>query len=367
MDLSPPGNPKEHNPEDYNELSEERIKLLNRMDALLNHKQVPTAFWAVLVYSDLTELTTLVTESEKSSYLLEFCMHACSVLGLTWRQKEPKIRKDTLSISMFDVEQASEASSGDSREKTSTEKALERDKDCIIRKSCPGEVTHIYPHHLITAGRPRMAYPPFWDTLKFFWGPERLAAWRSQIFANLPYDSMQNLVCLNADLQHMWNDGRFALRPVGYNNNAKTTLKLEFIWQAAHGKTMNNYVPANNSVLSSRNLTCIVNPKNNTEYYVAARINNKVRELKTGDEIVLSTSDPASLPLPSWELLDMAFVLSRIVNLSGAGDTADLSVDDSDDYSLPIDSNTRSAPGWMLGWRILENSTDEAENETYRE
>ncbi|GKZ50246.1 hypothetical protein AbraIFM66951_003241 [Aspergillus brasiliensis] len=341
MNPHPPNNPEELNPEDYNEISEERIKLLNRMDNLLNHKLVPTAFWAVQVYSDLTQLTIFVTETEKSSYLLEFCMHACSALGLAWRQKEPRSRKDNSSTSMFDVEEDSGSSSEASRNKTIFEKALERDRNCIIRRSSPVKITHIYPPHFITVGRARKSsaaktYPPFWDMLKFFWEPERLAAWQSQMTTNLPYDSLQNLMCLNADLQQMWNEGHFALRPVGYNND-KTTLKLEFIWQADHKKSIGNRVPANDPVLSSRGLSGI-----DDSYYVTARINGEVRKLRMDDEISLSTTDP----------------VGSIVDLLETSD------DDSDGCDLPVGSipvDTR-----VYAW--LENteefsSIDEAETE----
>ncbi|GKZ32541.1 hypothetical protein AbraIFM66950_002022, partial [Aspergillus brasiliensis] len=175
---------------------------------------------------------------------------------------------------MFDVEEDSETSSEASRNTTIFERALERDRNCIIRKSSPVKITHIYPRHFITVGRARKSsagktYPPFWDMLKFFWEPERLAAWQSQMTTNLPYDSLQNLMCLNADLQQMWNEGHFALRPVGYNND-KTTLKLEFIWQADHKKSIGDRVPANGLVLSSRGLSGI-----DDSYYVTARINGE--------------------------------------------------------------------------------------------
>jgi hypothetical protein len=45
--------------------------------------------------------------------------------------------------------------------------------------------------------------------------------------------------------------------------------------------------------------------------------------IKTGQRFTLKTPDPNELPLPSKELLDMQFVLSRLVNLSGAGEQSD--------------------------------------------
>ncbi|GLA50869.1 hypothetical protein AnigIFM63604_007188 [Aspergillus niger] len=373
----------QHNGEDYNELSAERIELLNRMDILLCHKPVPVPFWAVLVFSDLRELNIFVTESEKSPYLLEFSMHACAALGLTWRQKEPRTRLPRNGSSASDIEEKSSgASSSTSRNKSIVQKALQRDDfACVIRKTAPAQVTHIYPHCLIVAGRTKKrtntvrTYPPFWDMLKYFWGPTRVTAWRSQIFTDhnqpeTPYDNLKNLMCLGDDLHRLWNDGCFALRPIGYNTD-KTTLKLEFIWQAAQGKTMDDRIPVNSLVLSSRNLTCVLDPKSksNKERYVAARINHEVRELRTGDEIVLTTSDPVGLPLPDWHLLDMAFVLSRIVNLSGAGSIAELFEENSDDesngYDLPVSSRVAE---WLENSEMggSEESNDEAESDISR-
>lgn len=76
--------------EEFNELSDTRRELLKRLDEIMGHRPVPTPFWAVLVLSDIPMLERFVEETAKSTYMLEFCMHACSAIPLVWRQKAPE-------------------------------------------------------------------------------------------------------------------------------------------------------------------------------------------------------------------------------------------------------------------------------------
>ena len=47
------------------------------------------------------------------------------------------------------------------------------------------------------------------------------------------------------------------------------------------------------------------------------------RKICSADEITFKTEDPETLPLPSWELLDMHWVLQRMSALAGAAEVED--------------------------------------------
>lgn len=52
--------------------------------------------------------------------------------------------------------------------------------------------------------------------------------------------------------------------------------------------------------------------------------------IQSGDEIRITTEDPQNCPLPHWDLLEMQWVLNRVVAMSGAVDV-DSEFDDVDD------------------------------------
>jgi hypothetical protein len=55
------------------------------------------------------------------------------------------------------------------------------------------------------------------------------------------------------------------------------------------------------------------------------------RVIESGDIYTFTTDDPAKLPLPSWELLEMQWVLQRLTAMSGGAGMPDFDVYDDDD------------------------------------
>jgi hypothetical protein len=66
------------------------------------------------------------------------------------------------------------------------------------------------------------------------------------------------------------------------------------------------------------------------------------RLVKSGDIITFKTNDPHKLPLPSYELLQMQWVLHRIVAIRGAADDAK---DDNDDEEEETSEDSESLWG----------------------
>jgi hypothetical protein len=50
------------------------------------------------------------------------------------------------------------------------------------------------------------------------------------------------------------------------------------------------------------------------------------RGIESGDIFTFTTDDPVIRPLPSWELLDMQWVLQRLTAMSGGAGTPDVDV-----------------------------------------
>jgi len=55
------------------------------------------------------------------------------------------------------------------------------------------------------------------------------------------------------------------------------------------------------------------------------------RYIQSGDIFTFATDDPKIRPLPSWQLLDMQWVLQRLTAMSGAEGTPDVDFYDDDD------------------------------------
>jgi hypothetical protein len=53
--------------------------------------------------------------------------------------------------------------------------------------------------------------------------------------------------------------------------------------------------------------------------------------IASGDVITMTTDDPVTLSLPSWDLLQMQWVLQRLSAISGAAEPQDNFSDDSSD------------------------------------
>ena len=52
--------------------------------------------------------------------------------------------------------------------------------------------------------------------------------------------------------------------------------------------------------------------------------------IQSGDEIQLTTEDPENRPLPHWEILEMQWILNRVVAMSGAAEVNEFDNNDDD-------------------------------------
>lgn len=310
--------------EDFNEPSSARRELLKRLDDILGHRPVPTPFWAVLLFADVPKLETFVNEAAKSTYFIEFVMHACAALPLVWKQKAPQPPKSSSSGTCSD-------DSKNNRKNTLIDRVRYRhDDSCAIDGTTPVEVVHIYPHYLLGGRKTNLSrsYPPFWDMLSFFWAPDRIEMWHRQIFRDRSdptkqFDSIRNMMCMSPTAHELWNRGAFVLKPIKVNAN-ETEMEVEFFWQAASASTMDDVLPVTTVPSTSRGLDGVYYPDSRKQSLLTIYTEDGPKKVATGHRIIIRTPDPEKLPLPSMELLDMQFALSRIVNLSGAGKVADL-------------------------------------------
>ena len=111
----------------------------------------------------------------------------------------------------------------------------------------------------------------------------------------------------------------FALRPLDYNED-RTELEVEFFWQPACLHGIDDRIPLSTLPSSSRDLDGSYDRGHNP---ISSSFTNAISVYKDRPAVYVEDSGPQGAPLPSKELLDMQFVLSRLVNLSGAGEQSD--------------------------------------------
>ncbi|KAL2849497.1 hypothetical protein BJY01DRAFT_245938 [Aspergillus pseudoustus] len=315
------------NEEDFNPPSQRRTYLIGRLNTVLDNRRVPASFWAALILSDLEMLEKLVIGAERSTFMLEFCIHGCMALPLIWKHCRTEQKAPAAQLSHLPVD--SEPIGTSRQDQRLDNQTSERDKGkCVIRRVTPVRIVEIYPRSLFGRNLSRArAYPPFWDMLKYFWTPARIAGWRQQIHSDCrnpmrAFDNLSNLMCLSADLQQMWALGIFALKPLGYSDD-RMKLEVQFFWQPRPSHSINQHIPLLTRPRSSRDLPGVI--EDDIIQTGSAFLNDRSewQKIMSGQRFTFTTPDPIKLPLPSKELLEMQWVLSRLVNLSGAGSVPD--------------------------------------------
>jgi len=327
---------EEASEEHLNIPTQRRQDLLHELARALNTDKVPASFWACVQVCDLGKLEEFIHQAKPPPSLVSCFMKSCHSIPRTWMQRPPRAPEGSTSTSTS----GESASKRRRREKTPKDLALERDRGlCVVTKCGPIDMAHIYPNCLIYPSRSRSAFdesiPEFWEILSIFWSPEQIQRWRSKIFRDSadptkPADACFNLICLGPGVHRMWGDGAFALRPLDYNNNM-TELEVEWYWQPKQDHGPRDIVSLTKIPPSSRDLDSVVNRDNIIFRLFFESSPGEITSIKSGQKLVLKTSDPERLPLPSKELLELQWHLNRIVSMSAAAEDRDDNDDDDDD------------------------------------
>lgn len=131
-------------------------------------------------------------------------------------------------------------------------------------------------------------------------------------------------MCLRDDLHRAWTEGRFAPRPLDVSHD-NSTMMVELHWlpKPLHGPNDDVHIlsapPSSRSISSVAKTNIMIELEDGT-----------IEKTATGRVFEIHTEDPVHLPLPSKDLLEMAWFLTRIVSLSAAAEDKDLDFDDSE-------------------------------------
>lgn len=186
--------------------------------------------------------------------------------------------------------------------------------------------------------RRREASDTLWGVLEQFWSPERIKNWQAAIFTGpdgQTRDGCHNMLTLESGVHRSWNNGAFALKPLPASSHAETvgrSMRVQFIWQPDCGKYDNAITPRirlTDEPQGADHDGC------NTVSFFWKRMHEiqpglfKPRKpddtirVTTGHIFTFETHDPEKLPLPDRNLLEMQWVLQRVIALRGAAEETD--------------------------------------------
>ena len=153
----------------------------------------------------------------------------------------------------------------------------------------------------------------------------------------------------------LWEKARFALKPLSLSEDQKV-LTVQFYWLPVNSYSRKMAPtetprPFPGNLSSSR-----VNGRDSAKLY-----NNATdTKLCSGDILTFATNDPINHPLPSMELLNMQWVLHRVLALSGAADATDEDLESESDKHFRLVSSE-------LNQMFTEEDTEEEMEEEEEE
>jgi hypothetical protein len=218
------------------------------------------------------------------------------------------------------------------------------DYRCVLTKKPSPQAAHVFPQCLLQP-RPKFdrnkmssAIPDFWQSLAIFWGTDQVNKWKNTIFPDgVGVERCFNLISLSAEAHDMWKKGLFAFKPLKLSRDRKT-LSVQFFWQVPDKYKVNNEVDLLTEPPSSEGLDMVGEETVGDGYFLARHGNDRsLSRIRSGDTFNFTTKDPKNLPLPSLELLEMQWILQRLVGMSGAAGWP--SLDEIDDDSVDNDDN----------------------------
>jgi hypothetical protein len=203
------------------------------------------------------------------------------------------------------------------------------------------------------------AIPEFWSSLSLFWDEDRISKWKNTVFPNgVGVESCFNLISLSSETHLMWNKGLFALKPLKLSHDRKR-LTVQFFWQVPGNYEIDSRVDLLTEHPSSEGLELV------GDYFLGRLEDNRsISHVRSGETFTFTTKDPEDLPLPSMELLEMQWVLQRLVGMSGAAgwpsldDIDDDSVEGEDDWLIAdhADYGVYSPPKRVREWVSAEKA-----------
>ncbi|KAJ5780149.1 hypothetical protein N7457_005309 [Penicillium paradoxum] len=204
--------------------------------------------------------------------------------------------------------------------------SLEIDNNiCILTQTGqPGLVpARIFPYSLNGSDGAKT-----WRFLSMLWTEEKVSAWKESILEFSPdrqslinTEKVENYITLHIGPHNLWNRCGFALRPIFLDAN-QTHLRLQFHYLPLKSNVPKTFRSELVDTASKPDLPSL----EELDYCPSQPLKLFCfdgEDLMSGEDIAMWSSDPKKYPLPSWHLLEMQWIFSRISAMYGASDPQD--------------------------------------------
>ncbi|KAJ5145718.1 uncharacterized protein N7515_000282 [Penicillium bovifimosum] len=300
------------NEERFNVPSVERQSFFITLESVIGRQGLPTQLWAVLHICDIRKLEWIVQLANLSAIFSEAFRNISTGFPFNWTFLPP-LDKTTFSEIPPPADALSSWRAGYSRRAIWDAKRRDGSHCVLTGNSKSYDAVPIFPSF---TGKSRLSYdqliPDFWKYVEVFWGHATAERWEKAAFKNpnnpdAPVNDCTNMICLRKDLRAAWLDALFALRPYAH-------------------KSFEN-IPTTTRALSSERLIGM------NGMVVMVGEGDQRRPIESGYRFKMATHNPETHPLPSWDLLDIQWHLTRIVAMCSAAryKNDDCDSDDSDE------------------------------------
>lgn len=164
--------------------------------------------------------------------------------------------------------------------------------------------------------------------LESFWDKERVSKWKELLLRDSMINVYQvfNLISLDIAVNRLWAFGVVALRPISVNQD-QTEMQVAFHWLPLQKRL--------GDIKQKDKVSILQNPFQDLQYrpvetpgdnlYVIARLEDTTTPtlVSSGHIFTVKTDDKYERPLPSFDLLELRWHLSRIAAFQGTGDNED--------------------------------------------
>lgn len=217
---------------------------------------------------------------------------------------------------------------------------------CVLtRRGGPSlEVAHIIPNRINGTKRDDHGENGVWRFLRTFWSKEKVDAWAQALMPGgvlVSTERVCNLITLDLTAHDQWDRGLIAFRPISVNEE-QTVMRIAFHWLPFRSAIIarNDRMPPD----AVRDMDLGTPPCKSPGRFNYFFDMETLEVISLGHVFTVRTNDKEKQPLPSMELLELRWHLSRIAAMQGGADEDDASGDDSDSDggSFSVPSGSRS-------------------------
>lgn len=171
----------------------------------------------------------------------------------------------------------------------------------MVTKGMEFDVAHIFPFSLYVRNEDGLLRR-FWSILGHFWAKDKVELWREAVTGK--GDTLKNMICLCPCAHRFFGKNLFALKPI---KGSETELTVQFFW-LSQTKDRTKVLLTEKPTLSVSNVSAGQGLKlyNTTKDEV----------VNSGDVLTMRTDDPIQRPLPTWEILELQWILQRVAAMT---------------------------------------------------